>query len=46
MIKNEWRDIRELECECGITVKFNNLSSESFVNAVKTKQMKCRCNNA
>jgi len=43
MLKNRWRNIIEMKCECGISVKYNGDCSVSFVDAWRTKEELCEC---
>jgi hypothetical protein len=40
---NKWRDIVEMKCDCGISVKFDNNCSVSFVDAWRAKEELCEC---
>ena len=43
MLKNRWRNIIEMKCECGISVKYDGDCSVSFVDAWRTKEELCEC---
>ncbi len=43
MLKNRYVNIMEMKCECGISVKYDNNCSVSFVDAWRAKEELCEC---
>jgi len=43
MMNGKFMEIREMKCKCGVTAKYDQYNSVSFVDAHRTIRAKCKC---